>query len=865
MSLSDTIDNPNQNPIRLLIIEFATGTLYLCDRTWGSGSSFCTLNNILYQPLVLEWGEIKGCEELDPITWKSSPCSARAVIDNSIYIGGVDRFTELFATNDPQFTKATIKEYYYVSDTEDLDNLKTIFVGNIEDLLNMSSDKIELVFSGYELSIQNKYQVTYIEEDAFPNADPDEYGKILPQAYGTVKKLPFRAIDVGRVTTISEDITKLSTTIKITDASGFSASGTVLIGIEQITYTSISGRSLLGCVRGANSTEAVVHLRGAMIGEIKTELVFAIDHPIESFGDIYVKGVKQESGTYTTYLDNHPIYPHRAIISFPSWPQIKKEVVYEYNTYDSFRPSINSLLGRVKVLTSNGEIISWDDDTTINFPSAPSGTLTNIYAEYDFDFLSFTAIDASSSRNFYLDGVLVASLIEGTLTEYVTSPLIVKKTVWPTSATKTDTWKSGGICFLLNSAKVFYTSDESETERFPVSKTAIGIPIGTIPSDLTVDNSNVITFPAAPAGTLSEIEITYTWNYSVYFNAISWGTKYYEIDGIRVLQVVDGVQTELMPKTFTVKKNSWQTSVTKTRSTMVKYRTGDQFVVSNAVQTCYSTIDPAPVLTGNSLADAFIGGEVSADVNGKLDSSDVLIQYPSDIFEDIFIEKCSLTVNEINLPSYSAARAKYVTNGFTMGVAILEKPDVMDLVYRIAMQSNSLSFWNAGQHNLKYIESGTTDLILDENRIDLSGFQISYTDRGSIRNSLNAPYNNEWSGEKNEIELFLNIVTTKDNTSITKYGEIIESISFPFVTNETHAQSVLDSMISVLSDSRLMVEFETGYYLTDSDIGDLVSFDFVSNDNLYKLLLGLVETSDLFRIIGIIRFANHIRAKLVQV
>ena len=45
-------------------------------------------------------------------------------------------------------------------------------------------------------------------------------------------------------------------TISVTSSTGFSSTGTLYIGGEQITYTGITGNDFTGCTRGANSTTA---------------------------------------------------------------------------------------------------------------------------------------------------------------------------------------------------------------------------------------------------------------------------------------------------------------------------------------------------------------------------------------------------------------------------------------------------------------------------------------------------------------------------------------------------------------------------------------------------------------------------------
>jgi hypothetical protein len=59
---------------------------------------------------------------------------------------------------------------------------------------------------------------------------------------------------------LAADINATANTVIVMDGSTYPASGTITIDSEQITYTSITGNSLAGCVRGANSTTAASHL-----------------------------------------------------------------------------------------------------------------------------------------------------------------------------------------------------------------------------------------------------------------------------------------------------------------------------------------------------------------------------------------------------------------------------------------------------------------------------------------------------------------------------------------------------------------------------------------------------------------------------
>ena len=66
-------------------------------------------------------------------------------------------------------------------------------------------------------------------------------------------------------TTLNGSHSSSVTTLTLTSTTGFSASGKVYIGGEQITYTAVSGNDITGCTRGANSTTAALHADGTTV------------------------------------------------------------------------------------------------------------------------------------------------------------------------------------------------------------------------------------------------------------------------------------------------------------------------------------------------------------------------------------------------------------------------------------------------------------------------------------------------------------------------------------------------------------------------------------------------------------------------
>ena len=66
-------------------------------------------------------------------------------------------------------------------------------------------------------------------------------------------------------TTLNGTINSSVTSIVLTSATGFGASGTILIDSELITFSGVSTNTLTGCVRGTDGTTAAAHTTGATV------------------------------------------------------------------------------------------------------------------------------------------------------------------------------------------------------------------------------------------------------------------------------------------------------------------------------------------------------------------------------------------------------------------------------------------------------------------------------------------------------------------------------------------------------------------------------------------------------------------------
>lgn len=160
----------------------------------------------------------------------------------------------------------------------------------------------------------------------FPDIDPGDVGKLLPIVYGSVQKLPTIAIDSGPSTTLAELIIG-DTTFSVTDAAHLSAGDTIQIDDEQITIGTVSGNTLDGCNRGANSTLITGHALGAtVIRHQSTFAYLAAGHAVNSIDRVYgsiggkiidispIPGIVKYTGQSGS---QHSSWPGYAVITIP--------------------------------------------------------------------------------------------------------------------------------------------------------------------------------------------------------------------------------------------------------------------------------------------------------------------------------------------------------------------------------------------------------------------------------------------------------------------------------------------------------------------------------------------------------------------
>ena len=131
----------------------------------------------------------------------------------------------------------------------------------------------------FEPDIKGGYRRINGYEKWNPNIVPQSASaaeKVLMSAYLSGEVIAARGTSVYRSSagadTLNGAIDAVATTINVDSTEGFTSDGTIRIGNEQITYTSIDSVTFYGCTRGVNSTVATTHDDGDTVTQDWSEI-----------------------------------------------------------------------------------------------------------------------------------------------------------------------------------------------------------------------------------------------------------------------------------------------------------------------------------------------------------------------------------------------------------------------------------------------------------------------------------------------------------------------------------------------------------------------------------------------------------------
>lgn len=312
-------------PINLLTFSFAA-PVYLSDRdvTPSGGSA--------HKGLVKSWGFLDSSIAQ---TLGSGILGAIEICDLQLTIINTEspRFSDNFTDTDPpENVTVTLYQWFgglLYSEKEII--FKGLLYGQPKYDEYTCTLTVRGIFEKYNKQIGADL---IIDADTYPNADPDDIGKMSNICIGTLPNVPCRSVKAGAVDTLTADLTAAAVTFVVSGSGKIEfPSGTVVVQIdaEQIsgTYTPATN-TFSACTRGYNSTSAVAHGKGASVAEVLTTYVYEVaGHPAKAITAVYVDGVLQSAG-FTAYTgqagDELAGYEGKAVIKFTALPVVSKSV-----------------------------------------------------------------------------------------------------------------------------------------------------------------------------------------------------------------------------------------------------------------------------------------------------------------------------------------------------------------------------------------------------------------------------------------------------------------------------------------------------------------------------------------------------------
>ena len=313
--LTEAAKKTGASPVWILKCPFAApGTKYLSDveitvSGWEGG--------VITKAWIERWGELDESLGSGELALSEVSDMELSVINDP---NDSQNIEYLLKNNDFEKLDCTLYLWFQGLDAS-TDPPQAMWVGNITEWVQGDVLSFRLRLND-QLERLNMPIGTKITKTAYPNADPDDVGKISNIGYGTLKNVPARAVIAGALNYLNADITAAATSLTLVDASAFPASGTIGIDSEKITYTGKSGNSLTGLTRGASSTTATAHKKGATAWEERSDFTYeAFGHPIKQFDKVYaeigesVYDITSACALYTGQAGSqHPNFPNRAMI-----------------------------------------------------------------------------------------------------------------------------------------------------------------------------------------------------------------------------------------------------------------------------------------------------------------------------------------------------------------------------------------------------------------------------------------------------------------------------------------------------------------------------------------------------------------------
>lgn len=775
-------------PINLLTFGFAA-PVYLSDRdiTPSGGPA--------HQGIVKSWGFVDSSITQTPgsgVLGSIDIADLQLTLINSTSPPFSAKFTD---TDPPENVIVTLYQWFggRPSSEKEIIFKGLISGGTIKYDLYTCTLTVRGIFEKYNKQIGADMMIT---PDAYPDADPDEYGKMSNIIYGDILNVLCRAIVSGDVNSLVADITAEQGRIELSDSSYFPESGVIGCEAEQISYTHnvhvrewhigfmggywIEANTLTGCTRGYGGTPATTHFAGAPVWEELAVFVYQIaGHPIKAINYIYVDAVRITSlcTKYTGQTGNALAgYEGQAVFTIPF--RLTRQQAIDLLLADGI--TIDDAIAVVDTI-GVGDSIGVD---TGSHSHQPAETPTYIWK---FDaVLSFTnvghpemLIDGNMQTQTYVLGPSSgnANITVGkAIYDVGPGAPIQYRYCFKTGLLYSGNWSyAGGTCYADNT--VYKTSWLTNITTWAA--------FNSLQAQITTNNGYNGGMGAGAADLWLEIQ----------YNPTTAGAA------TGVAKTGAATKTGAANKSGTVTRNG------------------------------------AVTLSGNSVADVRIGTLITANVQGYQDDAsgtytgtpNALITRPDHVFKHIWCVLLSALLADVDAASFAAAGVYYAANNYQFGLLINQQILAADLFMRLALQCRSrflVTAYGTAKLFVRQLAQSSGHAIA-KNEIKRDSVSVERSPATEIINLLNIHYDLDNTKEAGSPESYQAAITLTGAASIVRYGQrewkgAADLFCFNAVRLPAMAQHVAGYYLDYHQRGRKMPHF--GVFLDNMEIepGDII-------------------------------------------
>lgn len=269
------------SPLWILKLVVNSATYYISDQAvtisgWNGG--------VTTKPWISNWGSVQEQISGEVTEARVSDLRVSCLIDQS-----ASPNIETLATATDIEKSAAVLYLWFVGLNATTDPPQEVFTGYVRDVAIPDDITVDLSLEDATVRLHNMVG-TLVTTTAYPNADPDHIGKILPIPFGTVCNVPAVATVSGLLTTLKADITAAATSCAVARPDGITNTTQFKIGSEIVLVTAVSGDTLT-ISRAQDSTTAATHTAGDRLLEVvASPFVFVVSgHALTSIDKVVVR------------------------------------------------------------------------------------------------------------------------------------------------------------------------------------------------------------------------------------------------------------------------------------------------------------------------------------------------------------------------------------------------------------------------------------------------------------------------------------------------------------------------------------------------------------------------------------------------